>query len=109
MHSTRRAALRLSSLRFDRIHTPSYRLVLSATQYPSTQVSVFPAVHRRSMSQHSVPADPTAKPETGASAGAAPESQPTTEWNFTVSPTPPNPLGEGKYIKQAAALIIGYG
>ena len=27
--------------------------------------------------------------------------------NFPVSPIPSNPLGEGKYIKSAAALIIG--
>lgn len=27
---------------------------------------------------------------------------------FPISPVPPNPLGEGKYIKTAAALIIGW-
>ncbi|KAI0649826.1 MoaB/Mog domain-containing protein [Trametes meyenii] len=29
------------------------------------------------------------------------------KWNFPVSPVPENPLGEGRYIKRAAALIIG--
>lgn len=38
-----------------------------------------------------------------------------TPWNdgltetpeFDISPVPPNPLGEGRYIRTAAALIIG--
>ncbi|KAH9936701.1 Molybdopterin binding protein [Amylocystis lapponica] len=42
----------------------------------------------------SVPADPSAPP-------------PAPEWNFSVSDMPPNPLGEGRWIKTAAALIIG--
>ncbi|KAI8989041.1 MoaB/Mog domain-containing protein [Trametes punicea] len=29
------------------------------------------------------------------------------KWNFPLSPIPDNPLGEGRYIKTAAALIIG--
>jgi len=28
--------------------------------------------------------------------------------DFPISPIPKNPLGEGQYIKTAAALIIGY-
>jgi len=31
-----------------------------------------------------------------------------TELSFPVTPVPRNPLGEGKYIRTAAALIIGY-
>ncbi|KAI0634363.1 Molybdopterin binding protein [Trametes polyzona] len=42
-----------------------------------------------------VPADPSAQ---------TPE-QP--KWDFPLSPVPENPLGEGRYIKTAAALIIG--
>ncbi|KDQ56640.1 hypothetical protein JAAARDRAFT_36118 [Jaapia argillacea MUCL 33604] len=37
-------------------------------------------------------------------------SQPATEehkWDFELSPVPPNPLGEGKYIRTAGCLIIG--
>lgn len=30
-----------------------------------------------------------------------------TELNFPITPVPKNPLGEGKYIRTAAALIIG--
>lgn len=31
-----------------------------------------------------------------------------TELSFPISPVPKNPLGEGNYIKTAAALIIGW-
>ncbi|EMD37040.1 hypothetical protein CERSUDRAFT_84059 [Gelatoporia subvermispora B] len=48
-----------------------------------------------------VPADPSAKASSTAEATAAPE------WNFPVSPVPENPLGEGRWIKTAAALVIG--
>jgi len=48
--------------------------------------------------------------ETGSSANARPTEVPTeTKVTFPVSKIPPNPLGEGRYIKTAAALIIGYG
>ncbi len=30
------------------------------------------------------------------------------KYNFPVSEVPKNPLGEGRYIKTAAALVIGY-
>jgi hypothetical protein len=30
-----------------------------------------------------------------------------TELNFPITPVPKNPLGDGKYIRTAAALIIG--
>lgn len=30
-----------------------------------------------------------------------------TELNFPITPVPKNPLGEGKYIMTAAALVIG--
>ncbi|TBU25752.1 Molybdopterin binding protein [Dichomitus squalens] len=46
-----------------------------------------------------VPADPSAlKPSA---------EQELPKVNFEVSPVPPNPLGEGRYIKTAAALVIG--
>ena len=46
---------------------------------------------------------------TGATApsGTAPPSE-ERKYNFPVSEVPRNPLGEGRYIKTAAALIIGY-
>ena len=44
--------------------------------------------------------------------GSAPNANGSQEqkivYNFPVSDIPKNPLGEGKYIKTAAALIIGY-
>ncbi|KAI0772958.1 Molybdopterin binding protein [Trametes elegans] len=46
-----------------------------------------------------VPADPPAQAEQTVI------EQP--KWNFPLSPVPENPLGEGRYIKTAAALIIG--
>ncbi|KAH9929046.1 MoaB/Mog domain-containing protein [Epithele typhae] len=46
-----------------------------------------------------------------ATSAPVPQSQdhqlPVPQWNFAVSPVPPNPLGEGRYIKTAAALMIG--
>lgn len=46
---------------------------------------------------------------TGAAAPPAPDSQEQKVlYNFAISDIPKNPLGEGKYIKTAAALIIGY-
>ena len=29
------------------------------------------------------------------------------QYNFPVSPVPANPLGEGRFIRTAAALVIG--
>ena len=49
-----------------------------------------------------VPAEPAA-PTPG-----PPKDQELPKMNFPVSPMPENPLGEGQYIKTAAALIIGY-
>ena len=52
----------------------------------------------------------SAKNETTAPAAAAAApagAQPAVKYNFPVSDVPPNPLGEGRYIKTAAALIIG--
>ena len=31
-----------------------------------------------------------------------------TELSFPITPVPKNPLGKGRYIRTAAALIIGY-
>lgn len=57
----------------------------------------------------------TVQNETGAAAPAAtdaakaaPGQEPKVVYNFPVSEVPKNPLGEGRYIKTAAALIIGY-
>ena len=36
------------------------------------------------------------------------KAEETPKFNFPVSEVPKNPLGEGKFIKTAAALIIGY-
>ncbi|CCM05626.1 uncharacterized protein FIBRA_07855 [Fibroporia radiculosa] len=56
------------------------------------------------MSVPTVPADPSAAPSAITASGDA--SQPI-QWNFPVSPIPDNPLGEGRFIKSAAALVIG--
>ncbi|PSR76937.1 hypothetical protein PHLCEN_2v8133 [Hermanssonia centrifuga] len=43
---------------------------------------------------------------TGAAAPITPVQEPP-KYNFPISEVPKNPLGEGRYIKTAAALIIG--
>jgi len=68
---------------------------------PRIQISIL----RHNMSQPSVPADPSATPTT--KTGGAEDAPQPTQWDFPVSPVPENPLGEGKYIKTAAALVIG--
>jgi hypothetical protein len=45
--------------------------------------------------------------EKAATMAAAPAPLYDTNVTFPLSKIPPNPLGEGKYIKTAAALIIG--
>ena len=45
------------------------------------------------------PPPPAPKPEAAA--------QELPKFNFELSPVPANPLGEGRYIKTAAALVIG--
>ncbi|KAI0357678.1 Molybdopterin binding protein [Trametes cingulata] len=55
-----------------------------------------------------VPADPSApaqQPPAQTQGQEAAAEQP--KWNFPLSPVPENPLGEGRYIKTAAALVIG--
>ena len=47
----------------------------------------------------------SASPKTTIATATAPRL---TELNFQITPVPKNPLGEGKYIRTAAALIIGY-
>ncbi|KAH9851041.1 MoaB/Mog domain-containing protein [Lenzites betulinus] len=47
-----------------------------------------------------------APPEASKPVEALP-SQEQPQWDFPVSPVPENPLGEGNYIKTAAALMIG--
>ncbi|KAJ2925310.1 hypothetical protein H1R20_g11759, partial [Candolleomyces eurysporus] len=46
----------------------------------------------------------TSSTDASTSSGESVRSTP----NFPVSPVPPNPLGEGRHIKTAAALIIGW-
>nr|VWO98604.1 BHLH domain-containing protein [Ganoderma boninense] len=49
-------------------------------------------------------ADPSPPPSTPKPEAAAQELP---KFNFELSPVPANPLGEGRYIKTAAALVIG--
>ncbi|KAF8980380.1 MoaB/Mog domain-containing protein [Cyathus striatus] len=50
----------------------------------------------------------SSRPSSSASTSGSEESaKPPQTFTFPVSPIPPNPLGEGKYIRTAAALIIG--
>ncbi|KAF8967935.1 MoaB/Mog domain-containing protein [Flammula alnicola] len=58
----------------------------------------------RAMSNNSGPTSPNAASSSAAITSSTP---PQPQVMFPVSPIPPNPLGEGKYIKTAAALIIG--
>ncbi|KAI9056498.1 Molybdopterin binding protein [Trametes sanguinea] len=53
-----------------------------------------------------VPADPSAPSEKRGNQGQAGAGEQLI-WSFPLSPVPANPLGEGRYIKSAAALIIG--
>lgn len=47
-------------------------------------------------------------PAAGPDLSTKPPIQSEPKFNFPVSEIPKNPLGEGKYIKSAACLIIGY-
>lgn len=102
---------------FRMLHLPSttFRLLSVSRHFTRPLASSNPYLSQRnpprsphlfsqlsSMSQPSVPADPSAS---GANS-AATRNEPT-QWDFPVSQIPANPLGEGRYIKTAAALIIG--
>ncbi|CDO70069.1 hypothetical protein BN946_scf184601.g22 [Trametes cinnabarina] len=54
-----------------------------------------------------VPADPSTPADQRQNHDQAPSADEEPKWNFPLSPIPANPLGEGRYIKTAAALIIG--
>ena len=83
MHS----ALRLSIIRFSLARLSTTRLTRTSRFSPSSIAQV------RTMS----------------TATAAPDSVPLPPpITFPKSPIPKNPLGEGKFIRTAAALIIGY-
>ncbi|KDR75745.1 hypothetical protein GALMADRAFT_248416 [Galerina marginata CBS 339.88] len=56
------------------------------------------------MSSSSRPSSPTAASNSNA---AIPSTSPQPNITFPISPVPPNPLGEGRYIHTAAALVIG--
>ncbi|OBZ76949.1 N-acetylglucosaminyl-phosphatidylinositol biosynthetic protein gpi1 [Grifola frondosa] len=45
--------------------------------------------------------------ESAQSESATQDAPPAVQWNFPLSPIPENPLGIGRHIKTAAALIIG--
>ena len=47
------------------------------------------------------------EPEGSAAVKPEPPQAPEVEFNFPLSEIPKNPLGEGKFIRTAAALIIG--
>ncbi|KAI0657599.1 MoaB/Mog domain-containing protein [Cubamyces menziesii] len=77
----------------------SYRLSsLNTSQGPAATLEQVSSRTSIASMSTSTPAAPAADP-------SAPTEQP--KWNFPLSPVPPNPLGEGRYIKTAAALIIG--
>jgi len=85
-----RSALRLSITRF----SPVTLARLSTTKLTRTsQFTPFPITQVRAMSTTTTAPDPVPSPP------------PIT---FPKSPIPKNPLGEGKFIRTAAALIIGY-
>ncbi|KAI0705472.1 MoaB/Mog domain-containing protein [Earliella scabrosa] len=70
----------------------------------------FQRTHSRytmSTAAKNVSADPSAPDKNTDTPAAKPVGQELPQLNFPVSPVPPNPLGEGRYIKTAAALVIG--
>ncbi len=106
-------------------HTPAVPLVRPSSLLASNlaptgphnqalSLSDFPS-GKRTMSSTVVNADPSApqkepaeqKPSQSAGAGPTPGAQDLPPVTFPVSPVPKNPLGEGRYIKTAAALMIG--
>jgi hypothetical protein len=77
--------------------TPTSRLRTLSNHFVRNKPS-FPTLKLHARSVSSPPISPSLQP---------PPLQPTS-YNFPLSPIPRNPLGEGRYIKTAAALIIGY-
>ncbi|GJE86322.1 competence/damage-inducible protein A [Phanerochaete sordida] len=75
-----------------------------ARSVPPTRLPAYHLLAARRAMSSTVKSETTAPPATAA--GPAGE-QPAVTYNFPVSDVPPNPLGEGRYIKTAAALIIG--
>ncbi|KAI0685921.1 hypothetical protein C8T65DRAFT_80827 [Cerioporus squamosus] len=78
----------------------------SHSRYTNAHSSLWLAKRASSMSStvaKDVPADPSA-PAPGPPTS---KDQELPQFNFPVSPVPENPLGEGRYIRTAAALVIG--
>ncbi|KAH9903307.1 MoaB/Mog domain-containing protein [Cubamyces lactineus] len=88
----------LSSLNSSQRAEASFQQVSSRTPIAnmSTSTPVVPAAN---------PSTP--RPTEGSATNASAPTNEQPKWNFPLSPVPPNPLGEGRYIKTAAALIIG--
>jgi len=63
--------------------------------------------HTQNMSNNSRPSSPTSG-SSNATINTSTPSLPPPKITFELSPVPPNPLGEGRCIRTAAALIIGY-
>ncbi|KAL7284689.1 hypothetical protein ACG7TL_001992 [Trametes sanguinea] len=80
------------------------RATFSTKQHPRIPAR---AMSGNATTTHPVPADPSAPSEKRENQGQATGAGEQPKWNFPLSPVPANPLGEGRYIKTAAALVIG--
>lgn len=114
MHPSVATRLVLTFRPISQIHTRNYLKKLSSssvqswpTPAPTRLASPSFRGHPKLMSSQTAPAVPSAVSAPAPSSDAPPVAPP--EFNFPVSPVPENPLGEGRYIKTAAALMIGYG
>ncbi|KAI0767249.1 MoaB/Mog domain-containing protein [Fomes fomentarius] len=77
---------------------------LSLSDFPSGKCTMSSTVVN---ADPSAPQKEPAEQKPSAGAGPTPGAQDLPPVTFPVSPVPKNPLGEGRYIKTAAALIIG--
>ncbi|KAF8161238.1 MoaB/Mog domain-containing protein [Crassisporium funariophilum] len=101
-------------MRLLRASTVTFKSALSSTRPARVQIRTptletlsrdFPkTTYSRVMSTKSGSSSPIAS---SSSAAILPTTPPQPQVTFPVSPIPKNPLGEGKYIRTAAALIIG--
>ncbi|KAM5536820.1 hypothetical protein V8D89_009538 [Ganoderma adspersum] len=98
-HTPKRTALR-GFLHPNASSHPALRPSLrnTGTSLAASRLAI-PTQTRRMSGQVAPNADPSTKPEAAA--------QELPKFNFALSPVPANPLGEGRYIKTAAALVIG--
>ncbi|KAF8897087.1 MoaB/Mog domain-containing protein [Gymnopilus junonius] len=98
--------LRVSRLRL--LHqataSPLHKHTLSRL---STFLTCLEANHIRNMSPSGLSSSPDAAPSSAVSP-PDPTTPPQPKVTFPVSAVPPNPIGEGQYIRTAAALIIGF-